>query len=170
MNIQCNFNIIILLSHKTIPSLMLSFCHAACIIGILWASELHMSDSQKKDVIKVETFPLMNNMSTIPELHNLERKDGGEPVRIIKRIGPNYAALAAYLLDDDHGVELDTIKANAEDVVDINRRIFTSWLALKGKAATWGTLVQALRKQSQLNGLADDIVSALQTYKGHQTD
>ena len=93
-----------------------------------------------------------------------------KPVRIIERIGSKYAALATYLLDDDHGDKLNTIKANTKDVEEINHNIFTSWLAIKGKAATWGTLVQALRKQSQLNSLADDIVSALQTYKGHQTD
>ena len=112
----------------------------------------------------------MNNMPTIPELHNLERKDSGEPVRIMERIGSKYAVLATYLLNDDRGNKLETIEANAEDIEEINRKIFNSWLAIKGKAATWGTLVQALRKQSQLNGLADDIVSALQTYKGHQTD
>lgn len=127
-------------------------------------------NSLKKNVIKEDIFPLMNNMPTIPELHNLERKDSGEPVRIMERIGSKYAVLATYLLNDDRGNKLETIEANAEDIEEINRKIFNSWLAIKGKAATWGTLVQALRKQSQLNGLADDIVSALQTYKGHQTD
>ena len=104
------------------------------------------------------------------ELHTLTRKDGGKPVRIVKKIGPEYAALAIYLLDDDHGDKLNTIKANTKDVEEINCNIFKSWLDGEGKTATWGTLVQALREQSQLNSLADDIVSALQTHKGHQAD
>ena len=42
--------------------------------------------------------------------------------------------------------------------------IFSDWMAGKGKEVTWKTLVHALGEQSQLNSLADDIVSALQTY------
>jgi hypothetical protein len=131
------------------------------------------SNSLKKNVRKStptrareeETSPLMNKRPKMEELHTLKRNDSGEPVRITERIGLMYTKLATYLLDDHHGVKLDTIKADAKDVEERNHIMFMRWLAGEGKAANWRTLVQALREQCQLNTLADDIVSALLTYK-----
>ena len=112
-------------------------------------------------------FPLMNdNKPTMPQLQSLERKDGGgKSVRIMERIGANYHELGTYLLNDDSGHLLNTIKTNArDDVMKINQLIFEDWLAGRGKDVNWEILVCALREKSQLNILADDIESALDTY------
>lgn len=101
----------------------------------------------------------------MPQLQSLERKDGGQSIRIMKSIGANYDELGTYLLNDDNGQLLKTIKTDANgDVMEINRRIFHDWLAGKGKQVSWKTLVYALKEISQLKTLADGIVSALQTY------
>ena len=108
---------------------------------------------------------MINDRPTKLQLQNLERKDGKKSVRIIDRIGTQYQKLGTYLLNDETGQLLDTIEVTANgDVTKINDLIFNDWMAGKGKEVTWKTLVHALREQSQLNSLADDIVSALQTY------
>lgn len=110
-------------------------------------------------------IPMINDRPTKLQLQNLERKDGKKSVRIIDRIGTQYQKLGTYLLNDETGQLLDTIEVTANgDVTKINDLIFNDWMAGKGKEVTWKTLVHALREQSQLNSLADDIVSALQTY------
>lgn len=101
----------------------------------------------------------------MPQLEMLERKDGGESVRIIDTIGAQYQELGTYLLNDKYGQKLNKIKDAHKDAKVVCHEIFREWLAGKGKEMlTWKTLVYALGEHSQLKSLADDIVSALQTY------
>ena len=109
-----------------------------------------------------EYFPRMYNRPTLNELFILEREDG-EPIRIIERIGAQYHELGTYLLNDNHGVVMRTIKENANGKVEaINREILTRWINGQGiEERDWKTLVYALRVGPKLNTLADDIVAAL---------
>ena len=107
----------------------------------------------------------MNDRPTMLQLQNLERKDSKESVRIIDEIGAQYQKLGTYLLNDETGQLLDTIKVNANgDVTEIKRMMFRDWMAGEGKEVTWKILVHALGEQCQQKRLADAIVSALQTY------
>ena len=123
-----------------------------------------IATAKSSPILGQEIFPFMNNKPILTELHTLERNDGGKSVHIMERIGPQHNELAAYLLDDDYGDKLDIIKANANGLImEINRNIFKSWLDGKGKNVSWKTLLYTVREKSQLNSLADDIESALQT-------
>lgn len=113
--------------------------------------------------ISLRNFPHMNDKPTMNQLSILERKDGENPVRITQRIGAQNFDLGTYLLNDDHGNVMITIKENARGNTEaINREIFRRWLAGSGKEVSWKVLVEALEKV-QLKALADDIVESLQT-------
>ena len=110
-------------------------------------------------------FPHMNERPTMNQLTIiLERGDGGNPVRISKRIGAKgYPDVGTYLLKDDHGVIMETITENARGNTEaVIREMFRRWLAGSGAPVSWKILVDALER-AQLKALANDIVDALHT-------
>lgn len=104
----------------------------------------------------------MYDRPTLNELLFLKGKDG-ESVRIIERIGDQYDEYGTYLLEDSHGVKINTIKANVNRKVEaVNHEILKKWINGQGiKDIDWNTLVYALRVGPKMNTLANDIVAAL---------
>ena len=85
-----------------------------------------------------------------------------DPVRIITRIGREYAQLGIFLLNDEDGAVMTIIKENSRgNVEDINREMLRRWLAGAGADVSWKVLVETL-KNFNLRMLAEDIVDALQ--------
>ena len=104
----------------------------------------------------------MNERPTMKQLNMLERRDGRDPVRIITRIGNEYAQLGIFLLNDEDGAVMTIIKENSRgNVEDINREMLRRWLAGAGADVSWKVLVETL-KNCKLKVLAEDIVDALQ--------
>ena len=131
-----------------------------CII--ILGNGLKPEGGLKGSVNYPENFPRMYEHPTLNDLLSLEKQDG-EPIRIIERISAQYYELGTYLLNDNHGAVMKTIKENASGKVEaINREILTRWINGQGiEERDWKTLVQALREGPKLNTLADDIVAAL---------
>ena len=104
----------------------------------------------------------MNERPTMNDLIILKRK-GGNPVRIIGRIGKRHTDLGTILLEDEFGTVMETIKENAGGNTEkINREMLRRWLAGNGAPVTWKVLVDALLEIKE-KALADDIVDALRT-------
>ena len=107
-------------------------------------------------------YPLMKAKPTMNQLVCLERK-GGTPVRIIQTIGKGYSNIGMSLLNDESGVQMQTIEHNASGNAEaITREMFREWLKGNGAPVIWEELVSTLRRLN-FNGLADDIVDALRT-------
>ena len=105
----------------------------------------------------------MNNRPTMDQLVILEPKEGGNPVRIIERLGAQNFEVGTFLLNDEQGVIMNTIQHNFKGNAEaMNRDIFRRWLAGSGAHVSWKVLVVTLDRY-KLKTLADDIVNALHT-------
>ena len=108
----------------------------------------------------------MDEAPTMLQLIQLERKDGGNPVRIKENIGDKIYDFGIFLLNDESGIKMETIKENSfyrhKGVID---NVFTEWIYEKDPRSpvTWKVLIDNLRKV-KLNALADEIIDALKTY------
>ena len=97
----------------------------------------------------------------MPELSNLKRSGGQNPVKIIERIGgEKSSALGDILLKDEHGVRMKNIKHEERSIEAVNREMFRQWLQGGGARVSWKALVDALDTVG-LNTLADDMIDAL---------
>ena len=106
----------------------------------------------------------MNNRPTMDQLVILEPKEGGNPVRIIERLGAQNFEVGTFLLKDNKGVIMDTIRHNARGNAEaMNREMFRRWLAGSGASVSWKVLVDTLDRY-RLKTLADDIVDTLHTW------
>ena len=109
-------------------------------------------------------FPHMNERPTMDQLVILERNGGGNPVRIIERLGAQNFEVGTFLLKDNKGVIMDTIRHNSRGNAEaMNREMFRRWLAGSGASVSWKVLVDTLDRY-RLKTLADDIVHALHTW------
>ena len=122
----------------------------------------------EKDAIKTSStrtyFPYMDEKPTMDQLFILERKGGGNQVRIIERLGAQNFEVGTFLLKDNKGVIMDTIRHNSRGNAEaMNREMFRRWLAGSGADVSWKVLVDTLDRY-RLKTLADDIVNALRTW------
>ena len=111
-------------------------------------------------------FPHMNDRPTMDQLVILEPKEGGNPVRIIERLGAQNFEVGTFLLKDNKGVIMDTIRHNSRGNAEaMNREMFRRWLTGSGASVSWKVLVDTLDRY-RLKTLADDIVTvnALHTW------
>ena len=91
------------------------------------------------------------------------KRTGGDPVRIIERIGKRHTELGTILLKDEFGTLMETIKEDTGGNTEkTNREMLRQWLAGNGTPVTWKVLVDALVEIKE-KALADDIVDALNT-------
>ena len=88
---------------------------------------------------------------TLPELMELN---------IPQLVGPNHEKFGTLLLNDDTGIQVESIEAeyrgNSEK---INTKILREWLKGRGSSVTWNAIVTVLRK-CNLTHLADQILAS----------
>ena len=83
-------------------------------------------------------------------------------IDIIQRTGTSYEKLGMFLLEDDNGDIVDSLKEPCHhDRIQITRAVYKKWISGTGrKPVTWQTLVDVLR-EIDLNRVADDIDSTV---------
>ena len=102
---------------------------------------------------------------TMLQLTQLDAQEIGVSVRIMDRIGSDYNTLGTYLLNDEYGEIMRTIKRDYKFTEEILDEVFHRWIKGQGqkdgkKMNNWETLVACL-KRSQLMALADEIERVL---------
>ena len=94
---------------------------------------------------------LSDERPTLPELMELD---------IPQLVGTNYEKFGTLLLNDDTGIQVESIEAeyrgNSEK---INTKILREWLKGRGSSVTWNAIVTVLRK-CNLTHLADQILAS----------
>ena len=84
------------------------------------------------------------------------RSDSGKPVRIIQRIGTNYAQFGTLLLKDDGEIVSSLVHQHQCNTDFINRAILTKWLEGNGREPrNWATLIAVFREMEL--DLAQDV-------------
>ena len=125
--------------------------------------------SEDECMKSLEKFAQMNEIPKMEQLYSLERSDGRNDVRIIERIGANNHELGTMLLEDDHGVKMQTIEDNARGKNEkINHEIFRRWLTESKSEVNWKVLLDTLIKV-KFKQLACDIVDALNDRESKMT-
>ena len=99
------------------------------------------------------------------QLTQLDAQEIRVSVQIMDRIGSDYNTLGTYLLNDEYGEIMRTIKRDYKFTAEILGEVFHRWIKGQGekdgkKVNTWETLVTCL-KRSQLMALADEIERVL---------
>ena len=132
--------------------------------------DAHTHVASEDECVKyLEKFPQMNEIPKMEQLYSLERSDGRNDVRIIERIGANNHELGTKLLEDDHGVKMQTIEDNARGKNEkINYEIFRRWLTESKSEVNWKGLLDTLIKV-KFKQLACDIVDALNDRESKMT-
>ena len=88
---------------------------------------------------------------TLPELLELD---------IPQLVGTNYEKFGTLLLNDDTGIQVESIDAECRGNSEkINTKILREWLKGRGSSVTWNAIVTVLRK-CNLTHLADQILSS----------
>ena len=100
------------------------------------------------------------------QLTQLDAQEIRVSVRIMDRIGSEYNTLGTYLLNDEYGEIMRTIKRDYKFTAEILDEVFHRWIKGQGqkdgkKTNTWEMLVEYL-KISKLISLAEDIEKILQ--------
>ena len=87
-------------------------------------------------------------------------------INIIQKTGTSYEKLGMFLLEDDNGDIVDSLKeACHHDPIQITTAVYKKWISGTGmKPVTWQTLVGVLR-DIELNRVADDINSTINPLK-----
>ena len=132
--------------------------------------DTHTHAAPEDECVKsLEKFPQMNEIPKMEQLYLLVRSDGRNDVRIIERIGANNHELGTKLLEDDHGVKMQTIEDNARGKNEkINHEIFRRWLTESKSEVNWKVLLDTLIKV-KFKQLACDIVNALNDRESKMT-
>ena len=100
----------------------------------------------------------MKLLTCFPSVVDGEKKT----INIIQRTGTSYEKLGMFLLEDDNGDIVDSLKeACHHDPIQITTAVYKKWITGTGrKPVTWQTLVDVLR-EIDLNCVADDIDSTV---------
>ena len=126
------------------------------------ATHIIMMHTISGDKVSFPHIQALHERPTMDQLYFLERRDGGNPIWIIERIGTKIPHVGRYLLQDYVVCE---IEKNAAGNIELwNQEIFRTWLSEKkgysDGPVTWKTLVNVLQ-DVKLYSLADEIVDAL---------
>ena len=94
---------------------------------------------------------LSDERPTLPELMELD---------IPQLVGTNYEKFGTLLLNDDTGIQVESIDAECHGNSEkINTKILREWLKGRGSSVTWNAIVTVLRK-CNLTHLADQILAS----------
>eukprot|EP00731_Ephydatia_muelleri_P005503 Em0002g1679a len=106
--------------------------------------------------------PTVKLLTCFPSVVDGEKKT----INIIQRTGTSYEKLGMFLLEDDNGDIVDSLKeACHQDPIQITTAVYKKWISGTGrKPVTWQTLVDVLR-EIDLNRVADDIDSTVKAPK-----
>ena len=86
----------------------------------------------------------MKLLTCFPSVVDGEKKS----INIIQRMGTSYEKLGMFLLEDDNGDIVDSLKeACHQDPIQITTAVYKKWISGTGrKPVTWQTLVDVLRE------------------------
>ena len=131
------------LLHSATPSLFNSKWFLSCSL-----TEQSVGPASDHHLLWLDAPATETEKPSLPKLHDLE---------VVEKIGTKYKIFGTFLLKDDTGDLVDTIKHDCLGMIrGITGKILQEWLAGKGEPVTWACLVETLHR-CKLNTLADEI-------------
>ena len=131
------------LLHSATPSLFNSKWLLSCSL-----TEQSVGPASDHYLLWLDAPATETEKPSLPKLFNLE---------VVEKIGTEYKKFGTFLLKDNTGVLVDTIKHDCLGMTHgITVKILQEWLAGKGEPVTWACLVKTLHR-CKLNALADEI-------------
>ena len=145
-----------------VASVQYSNIHTHTHTHTLVHMHVHMHTSAQPKPVLHTGQPTVKLLTCFPSVVDGEKRT----INIIQRTGTSFEKLGMFLLEDDNGDIIDSLKeACHHDPIQITTAVYKKWISGTGrKPVTWQTLVDVLR-EIDLNRVADDIDSTVKAPK-----